>query len=429
MNKQEEILILYSLIFTHNYLSNFSKYKNVVDDISSIFQYPEISDISYYILYNDITNVNDIKNKLKLDNKWNDEKEKIFNEIENIDSIESIKDKINHYTRKKLYQKILAQEVDELENDKIPDNTIKENIQNIDFFEDNENDLLNIKDFMKLDIPERETILYPWLQEKTITLITSQRGVGKTQFVWGLVKSITQGLQFGYWYTDKEYNTLILDGELPPEELQERIPYHNLHKNCYIKSTIFDNDRKNYQGLLWNKEYRQHIENLCEIYNIKVLVLDNKKSLTPGLDENSSQEWDIINDWLLDMRGKGYSIILITHSGKDLTKGIRGHSSIEDNTDYTIQLTDKKLDSDYCRFEYRFTKVRGHISYNYLRPNILSFKPKSENNNTYDWFIENDEDNMLEFIQNNKDSMSKGQIGKELGISNSKVTRLFKKLQ
>jgi len=84
------------------------------------------------------------------------------------------------------------------------------------------------------------------------------------------------------------------------------------------------------------------------------------------------------------MRGKGYSIILITHSGKDLTKGIRGHSSIEDNTDYTIQLTDKKLDSDYCRFEYRFTKVRGHISYNYLRPNILSFKPKSENNNTYD---------------------------------------------
>ncbi|MFW6002437.1 MAG: hypothetical protein ACOCQD_03775 [archaeon] len=83
---------------------------------------------------------------------------------------------------------------------------------------------------------------------------------------------------------------MILDGELVEEEIQDRLRSHRLSKNVYIKSCVYDEDRKNYPGLILNSTYRDHIKKLCIENNVKLLVLDNKKSLSGGIDENSSYQ-------------------------------------------------------------------------------------------------------------------------------------------
>jgi len=85
---------------------------------------------------------------------------------------------------------------------------------------------------------------------------------------------------------------------------------------------------------------------------------------------------------MLDLRNKGINIILVAHSGKDISKGIRGASNVEDNVDIVIQLKDKKDgNTDNVCFEYNFTKCRFHAKYNIIKPRILEFK--QEDNGRY----------------------------------------------
>jgi hypothetical protein len=51
--------------------------------------------------------------------------------------------------------------------------------------------------FSTLDLPQKRSILHPWLGEQTIVLIHGWRGIGKTWFGMGLLDAITRGISFG----------------------------------------------------------------------------------------------------------------------------------------------------------------------------------------------------------------------------------------
>jgi putative DNA primase/helicase len=65
---------------------------------------------------------------------------------------------------------------------------------------------------------------------------------------------------------------------------------------------------------------------------IGLCVFDNLSSLTPGLDENSKRDWDLINQYLLDLRRHGITSIIIHHTTKN-KKEQRGTSGRTDNID------------------------------------------------------------------------------------------------
>jgi len=81
---------------------------------------------------------------------------------------------------------------------------------------------------------------------------------------------------------------MILDGEMPLEEIIERQHSHRLPKNVFLRSVVHHEDYKKYKGLLLNEQYRNFIEQNCIDNNIKFLIIDNKKSFHPGLDENNN---------------------------------------------------------------------------------------------------------------------------------------------
>ena len=77
---------------------------------------------------------------------------------------------------------------------------------------------------------------------------------------------------------------------------------------------------------------RKYVEEKLIENDIKVFVFDNITSLTNGLDENSTKDWSLMNQWFLRLRGLGITTIIVHHTGKD-GKSQRGTSSRIANID------------------------------------------------------------------------------------------------
>jgi hypothetical protein len=71
-----------------------------------------------------------------------------------------------------------------------------------------------------------------------------------------------------------------------------------------------------------------------------VTVLDTLNRAAPGLDENSSADMGRILEAVKRLQQlTGGAVLLVHHSGKDLTKGLRGHSSLYAALDTAIEVT------------------------------------------------------------------------------------------
>jgi len=97
----------------------------------------------------------------------------------------------------------------------------------------------------------------------------------------------------------------------------------------------------------------------CWLDGVELLILDNLSSLTVGVRENDSDAWGEIQDWLLRLRRRGISVLIIHHAGQ--RGGQRGTSRREDVLDTSFSL---RQPSDYsieqgARFEVHIEKGRG----------------------------------------------------------------------
>jgi putative DNA primase/helicase len=222
--------------------------------------------------------------------------------------------------------------------------------------------ILSFKDLISLELPEKRTILDPWITEKSITLISGWRGTGKTWLALSVIDAITKGKSFGPWETETSVPCLYLDGEMPIQDMQLRAKQLGIGQNCTSPIYLYSNDYAIDSGIhganLLDETWRDNMKNYLLLNNIKLWVVDNIASLAPGIDENKKDEWDPINAYLLALRFAGIATILLHHVGKGGEQ--RGTSAREDNIDTSIKL---KQPDDYeteegCRFIMEFKKNR-----------------------------------------------------------------------
>jgi hypothetical protein len=251
-----------------------------------------------------------------------------------------------------------------------------------------ENIIMTAQEFHALNLPERVTYLYPWLKEDSISLVSGWRGVGKTWFSWGIADAITRGQPFGPWKCEKPVPALILDGEMPTTDLQERIKVLGLDSDrpcpLYVYSDAFANQHGLPRAHLANESWRERVKSILLARHIKFWIVDNLASLAGGLDENSKKDWDPVNSWLLELRFGGIASLLLHHTNKE--GGQRGTSAREDNIDCSILL---KSPPDYtpddgCRFITSFTKGRVSLAGLPLIAD-MEFKLQEEENGAYTW--------------------------------------------
>jgi len=234
-----------------------------------------------------------------------------------------------------------------------------------------EDAVLDISSFRKIDIPERKAFLSPWLKEDSITMIYGWRGCGKTFFALGILYHISRGIPFGPWNCELSGTCLFLDGEMTMSDDKERLEamgfYDDQEKNPLL---IYSDHYASRLGMpranLVNEEWRSEFKKFLIDKKVKLLVIDNIASLSPGLDENVKKDWDPINQWLLDLRFNKISTILLHHESKGGNQ--RGTAAREDNLDVSIRL---KRPRNYkpengCHFVACFEKARVPARYSKL---------------------------------------------------------------
>lgn len=225
---------------------------------------------------------------------------------------------------------------------------------------------LDIADFHRLEITTRKEYLSPWLKEDAIGLCSGWRGTGKTFFALGVIDAVTNGASFGPWDCQRAVPALFLDGEMPPADIQERSEILRLNKDRKQPLIIYSDCYANGLGLpranLNSDTWRRAMKRILTTRGIKLWVIDNLASVAGGLDENSRQEWDPINQWLLELRFAGISTLMLHHTGKGGAQ--RGTSAREDNLDFSIILKSPPdfTPEDGARFICHFSKARVRAS-------------------------------------------------------------------
>ena len=85
-----------------------------------------------------------------------------------------------------------------------------------------------------------------------------------------------------------------------------------------------------------------------------LLVIDTLNRAAPGMDENSSQDMGLLIDAAKVLQTKlGGLVLLVHHTGKDQSKGLRGHSSLHAALDAAIEVT--RMDD---RRDWRIAKAK-----------------------------------------------------------------------
>lgn len=226
-----------------------------------------------------------------------------------------------------------------------------------------DNIIISSKDFINIEMPERQSYLHPIISEGQIILLSGQRGVGKTFSAMSIADAITAGKNFGPWESRKSVPTLYLDGEMAVLDTRERLqlinPSDDRKSPLYLYSDAYANIHGAPRASLLNEAWRNEIKRILLNRHIKFFIIDNIASLAAGIDENKKSDWDVVNQWLIELRFAGVTTLLLHHTGKD-GKDQRGTSAREDNVDLSILL---KRPHDYspengADFIVSFSKTR-----------------------------------------------------------------------
>jgi KaiC/GvpD/RAD55 family RecA-like ATPase len=277
-------------------------------------------------------------------------------------------------------------------------------------------------ELLNQELPERETILAPWLPEKGLAMIYGPRGIGKTFLLLSVAYAIATGGTVTRWTTSRPRKVLIIDGEMPGKILQDRLTAVmkktdlELPAPDYLRFLAMDMQER---GLdLSDPNHQDQLE--VVIADADVIVVDNLGTLSRGGRENEGESWLPVQDWALRQRRSGRSVIFVHHAGKGGQQ--RGTSRREDVLDTVISL---RRPADYeanqgARFEVHFEKNRG-----FFGVDAEPFQATLENVGwTTCTLADADTDRVLNLTEG---GLTVRDIAEELGMSSSRVGRIQKK--
>lgn len=168
-----------------------------------------------------------------------------------------------------------------------------------------------------------------------IAAIYGPSGSAKTFLALDLAMAIANGLPwFGKRTKACPVVYVCLEGEAG---LSNRLRAYLLHKHtggeCYTVTQPLD--------LLKDKDAPELAKAIMEIgAGNGLVIVDTLNRAAPGIDENSSVDMGRAIAMLKGFQGAvGGLVLLVHHTGKDATKGMRGHSSLHAALDAAIEVT------------------------------------------------------------------------------------------
>lgn len=288
---------------------------------------------------------------------------------------------------------------------------------------------LDMGEFLSMSIPERGYLLSPILPVQGIGILYAPRGIGKTFAALSVAVAVASGGAVFNWRAPMPKRTLYVDGEMPATSMQNRlsalvsgmsVPPHTLKNMALITPDLQpcpmpDVSTANGQAML--EPFLKDVD---------MVVLDNIATLCRTGKENESQSWQTMQAWLLELRRRGMTVLLIHHAGKSGDQ--RGTSAREDIMDTVISLRRPREYSmaEGARFEVHLTKARGILGDDAkpFEANLLT------EGNALHWQVRELEDVELDELKRLlREGYSIRDCAEEMGKSKGAIQRLKKKLE
>ena len=288
---------------------------------------------------------------------------------------------------------------------------------------------VSLEEFLHTELPKREMLLFPFLPTQGLCLLYAKRGVGKTHVALGIAYAVATGGTFLKWHAPVPRKVLYIDGEMPAAAMQERL--RQISADGELKPpdpSFFRLVTPDLQELpmpnLSTSQGRAAIEALVE--DSDLIIVDNISTLFRSGDENEAESWQPIQDWALDLRRRGKSVIFVHHAAK--TGQQRGTSKREDTLDTVITLKQPlnyRAEQGAC-FEVSFEKTR-----NFSGEDAASFQVTLTVQEDGSWVWEVDDatidNDIAKVIACHQEGLTIEQTVQRTGLTKSKVETRMKK--
>lgn len=289
---------------------------------------------------------------------------------------------------------------------------------------------VNVGDFLSMPLPARGQVLAPFLPEQGLSMVYAPRGLGKTWVSLTCAWAIASGqAALGRWQAPRPRRVLFIDGEMPAAVLRDRLA--GIVAGCNGEPPEADFFRILTPDLqpdampnLATRAGQDAVEPLLD--GVECVVLDNLATLAREGRENDAESWLPVQAWLLSLRRRGLSVLLVHHAGKGGQQ--RGTSAREDVLDAVVAL---RRPSDYepeqgARFEVHYEKARGACG-----AEVAPFEARLVlDGGVASWGTQDLDDAELEQVRKLlSEGLSVRDIAEETGLSKSRVGRLKKRVE
>lgn len=286
---------------------------------------------------------------------------------------------------------------------------------------------INVRDFLIKKLPEREILLSPWLPKQSLSMLYAWRGIGKSWLGLSIGYAVSCGDEILGWKAPNKKRVLYIDGELPAPTLQQRLAlivnsFNSEPQEGGFKLITPDLQQNGVMPNLSDPIGRDLINEHTQ--DVDLIIIDNLSTLARGGKENEGESWLPIQEWALQHRSQGRSILFIHHSGKGGQQ--RGTSRKEDVLDTVISL---RRPPDYestegAKFELHFEKSRNLTGDDSLPLEV----ELCSDNNQINWKYKPASDAIIDRVQAlAEDGASRQEIAIETGLSRFQLTRLIAK--
>jgi hypothetical protein len=299
--------------------------------------------------------------------------------------------------------------------------------------------IMTAAQLLKTPFKPREYLIQRWFREQESIMLYSPPGVGKSFFALGLALAVAGGGQmFDCWSAPQARKVLYVDGEMPIDDIQERIKK--------LLPAVKGNTEAAQQNLSILSRQAQAADakfpdlsqddgQTCLLHQTKgfdLLVLDNLSTLASIYDENSAGNFNDIVKFLLQVKQSKTACLLVHHSNKS-GANYRGSTKLATTFEVIIGLEAKQETRpdrhSVTKFILSWDKYRGKRDKTTATPQELTIGDSS-NSNRYIWSCEPSPDgqvaSMIRLLQSGNCCTQK-ELAELMGVHESSVSRLIKK--
>jgi hypothetical protein len=200
--------------------------------------------------------------------------------------------------------------------------------------------------------PPPEVIVHDFAYRREITGLIGPGGIGKSVIAWSVGAAARLHQEVGGMATEPIERVLIIDCEQGAHTARRRARQLGLHKVDGV--TVVDAMSTGFDLMFHEAELLALVDQI----EPDLIVVDTLRSAARSADENDSAQMTYALTVLRRAaeRGRGAGVIVLLHTGKDLTRGARGSTAIRDQASLTFELSRPSRDSKALRL--RCSKAR-----------------------------------------------------------------------